>query len=130
MFLGGCARVLFDRLFRLLARLPLPWLHRLGGWVGWLVYWSSPKYRHRLRENLTRATGERASVTLGAVLVASGGARVHVTIRDGSRIAGMVRASCTTRNASITAAPPGGIEPFGVSVVAMFAEKAPELHAA
>ena len=49
--------MLFDHLFRLLARLPLPWLHRLGGWAGWLVYWSSPKYRHRLRENLTRATG-------------------------------------------------------------------------
>jgi len=41
---------------QLLARLPLRWYHALGGWLGWLVYWSSPRYSSRLRENL-RASG-------------------------------------------------------------------------
>ena len=39
-------------LFRLLARLPLSWLHGTGAALGWLVYWSSPAYSSRLRENL------------------------------------------------------------------------------
>jgi KDO2-lipid IV(A) lauroyltransferase len=43
-------------LLRLLARLPLRWYHLLGGWLGWLVYWSSPRYSSRLRANL-RASG-------------------------------------------------------------------------
>lgn len=38
--------------FRLLARLPLSWLHRAGAALGWLTYWSSPSYAARLRENL------------------------------------------------------------------------------
>jgi Kdo2-lipid IVA lauroyltransferase/acyltransferase len=38
--------------FRQLARLPLSWLHRAGAALGWLVYWSSPSYAGRLRENL------------------------------------------------------------------------------
>jgi KDO2-lipid IV(A) lauroyltransferase len=41
---------------RLLARLPLGWYHVLGGWLGWLVYWASPRYSSRLRANL-RASG-------------------------------------------------------------------------
>lgn len=43
-------------LLRLLARLPLRWYHALGGWLGWLVYWASPRYSSRLRANL-RASG-------------------------------------------------------------------------
>jgi len=39
-------------LLRLLARLPLKWLHRAGAGLGWLVYWLSPTYAARLRENL------------------------------------------------------------------------------
>jgi len=39
-------------LFRLLARLPLAWLHGAGAALGWLVYWASPAYAARLRENL------------------------------------------------------------------------------
>lgn len=38
--------------FRLLARLPLSWLHGAGAALGRLVYWSSPTYAARLRENL------------------------------------------------------------------------------
>lgn len=39
-------------LLRLLARLPLSWLHRAGAVLGWAVYGLSPKYRQRLKENL------------------------------------------------------------------------------
>lgn len=39
-------------LLRLLARLPLRWYHTIGGWLGWVVYWSSGRYASRLRENL------------------------------------------------------------------------------
>lgn len=44
-------------LFRLLARFPLSWLHRLGGWAGWFVYGLSPGYRRRLRRHLAQAVG-------------------------------------------------------------------------
>jgi len=39
-------------LFRLLARLPLSWLHRAGVALGWMVYGCSPRFAARLRENL------------------------------------------------------------------------------
>lgn len=42
-------------LFRLLSRLPLGALHALGTALGWLVYLASPAYRHRLKDNITRA---------------------------------------------------------------------------
>jgi KDO2-lipid IV(A) lauroyltransferase len=34
-------------LFRLLARVPLPWMQRLGTAFGWIVWWTSPRYRRR-----------------------------------------------------------------------------------
>jgi KDO2-lipid IV(A) lauroyltransferase len=37
---------------RLAGRLPLSWLHRAGAALGWIVYWSSPSYAARLKENL------------------------------------------------------------------------------
>jgi Kdo2-lipid IVA lauroyltransferase/acyltransferase len=43
------------RLFRLLARVPLPWMQRLGAWLGWLVYWLSPTYRGRVKANAETA---------------------------------------------------------------------------
>jgi Kdo2-lipid IVA lauroyltransferase/acyltransferase len=39
-------------LFRLLARLPLSWLHGAGAAVGWIVYLASPVYASRMRKNL------------------------------------------------------------------------------
>lgn len=42
-------------LFEVLARLPLPVLHWLGGLFGWLVYLGSGSYAARLRENLQHA---------------------------------------------------------------------------
>ena len=44
-------------ILRALARaLPLPWLHRAGAALGWLVFRASPAYAQRLRENI-RASG-------------------------------------------------------------------------
>ena len=37
---------------RLLARLPLAWVHFVGGMLGWLTYWLDARYARRLRENL------------------------------------------------------------------------------
>ena len=54
-------------LFRLLARLPLPWLHRAGSALGWLVYRLSPTYASRLRENLY-ASGVCAGAACAALL--------------------------------------------------------------
>lgn len=48
------------RLFRLLARVPLPWMHRLGAWLGWLVYWLSPTYRRRVDTHAGHAGFTRA----------------------------------------------------------------------
>jgi Kdo2-lipid IVA lauroyltransferase/acyltransferase len=39
-------------LLRLLARLPLRWLHGLGAMAGWLVFLMSARYARRLSENL------------------------------------------------------------------------------
>ena len=39
--------------FKLVARLPLSVLHRLGTVFGWLTYWFSGRYAERLRENLS-----------------------------------------------------------------------------
>ncbi len=45
------------RLFRLLGRLPLAWLHCVGGFIGLMVYQLVPGYRRRLREHLRLAVG-------------------------------------------------------------------------
>lgn len=59
-------------LFRLLGRLPLSWLHRLGGWAGRLTWWLSPTYRRRLRANLTAAVGAPAPALLDAAIAEAG----------------------------------------------------------
>jgi KDO2-lipid IV(A) lauroyltransferase len=43
------------RLFQILSLLPLPVLHALGTVAGWVVYFSSPGYRRRMREHLALA---------------------------------------------------------------------------
>lgn len=40
---------------RLLARMPLSWLHSAGVALGWVVYLASPVYASRMRENLARS---------------------------------------------------------------------------
>jgi KDO2-lipid IV(A) lauroyltransferase len=42
-------------LFRLLARVPLSWMHRIGVALGWLVWWTAPDYRRRFRTNAEAA---------------------------------------------------------------------------
>ncbi|MGJ7503849.1 lysophospholipid acyltransferase family protein [Variovorax sp. ZT5P49] len=42
-------------LFRLLARVPMPLMHRLGAMLGWLVWWSAPDYRRRFKANAESA---------------------------------------------------------------------------
>ena len=46
-------------LFRLLSRLPLGWVHALGGLAGRLTYWLSPTYRRHLKANLSQAGLDR-----------------------------------------------------------------------
>lgn len=41
---------------RLIAKMPLAWLHRAGAAAGWIVYFASPVYASRMRENL-KASG-------------------------------------------------------------------------
>lgn len=41
--------------FRILSRLPLGIVHRIGAGLGWLTYLASPTYRRHLRENLAQA---------------------------------------------------------------------------
>jgi KDO2-lipid IV(A) lauroyltransferase len=63
-------------MFRLLARLPLSWLHGAGAALGRLVYWSSSKYAARLRENLYASglcDGEAQRVALLRAAVAEAG---------------------------------------------------------
>jgi KDO2-lipid IV(A) lauroyltransferase len=60
-------------LFDLLARLPLSALHRLGTILGWITYWSSRSYAHRLRENLGHALKFRPDLNFQKVLHASVG---------------------------------------------------------
>jgi KDO2-lipid IV(A) lauroyltransferase len=42
-------------LFRWLARVPLPWMHRLGAVFGWLVWALAPDYRRRFRTHAEAA---------------------------------------------------------------------------
>jgi Kdo2-lipid IVA lauroyltransferase/acyltransferase len=42
-------------ILRLVARLPLRWVHALGGVLGWVAYLSSKVYAQRLRENLLQS---------------------------------------------------------------------------
>jgi KDO2-lipid IV(A) lauroyltransferase len=42
-------------LMRLLARVPLSWIHSIGAAIGWIVYLLSPSYAARLRENLLQS---------------------------------------------------------------------------
>jgi KDO2-lipid IV(A) lauroyltransferase len=55
-------------LFRLLARIPLPLMHRLGAALGWVVFWSSPTYRARFRANASAAgfTPDQVRPAIGA----------------------------------------------------------------
>jgi Kdo2-lipid IVA lauroyltransferase/acyltransferase len=82
---------------RLLARLPLAWLHAAGAILGRLVYWTSPVYAGRFRSNL-RSSGicsgaEEFDRVLGAAIAETGkGAAELVAIWFGSdeKLTGLV----------------------------------------
>ena len=82
---------------RLIARLPLAWLHAAGAMLGWLVYWASPTYAARLRDNL-RASGvcrdeaQCRELLRAAVAQAGKGAAELIAIWFGSdeKVAGLI----------------------------------------
>ena len=43
---------MLQALVRLIARLPLSWLHAIGAVIGWVAYRTSPSYAQRLRDNV------------------------------------------------------------------------------
>lgn len=59
-------------LFRLLSRLPLPWLHALGAVLGRLVWLCSPQHRANVRANLQQAFGEVSQALLADVIPHAG----------------------------------------------------------
>lgn len=61
-------------LLRVLARLPLSWLHRAGVALGWLVYLASPVYASRMRQNLAASGIYKDADSLRRAL--------HATIRE------------------------------------------------
>ncbi|MCU0764826.1 MAG: lysophospholipid acyltransferase family protein [Burkholderiaceae bacterium] len=58
-------------LFRCVAALPLQVVHAVGGLLGRVVFWLSPSYRSRLRENLAQA-GYRDAALVGAAAAEAG----------------------------------------------------------
>ena len=54
-------------LLRLVARLPLPLLHRVGAALGWLVYLVSPRYRNMIKRNLEIAGLDSARMRAAVV---------------------------------------------------------------
>ena len=64
---------LLSAVLRLAARIPLAALHFFGIGLGWLVYWASPTYRRRLRENLRAAGYGDACIRRAAIAEAGKG---------------------------------------------------------
>lgn len=54
-------------LFRVLALLPLPVLHALGGALGWVAYLASPRYRRSIRAHLPESIPDRQRVLRRAI---------------------------------------------------------------
>jgi KDO2-lipid IV(A) lauroyltransferase len=67
---------LFKLLFRMLAWLPLAWLHRLGSLLGWLAAWLYASYAARTRENFQRSglvqDQEPSSAVMNAIFAEAG----------------------------------------------------------
>jgi KDO2-lipid IV(A) lauroyltransferase len=71
--------ILLLALLRIIARLPLRWLHQIGVLVGWVMYRTWPTHARRLRENL-RASAICASETEYRALL-------HETVRESGKAA-------------------------------------------
>lgn len=60
-------------IFRFLSFLPLPFLHGLGAFCGWLAWLCSPTYRRHMRENMALALGtEGAQRVRTAAIIGAG----------------------------------------------------------
>lgn len=46
---------MLNAISKIIAQLPLPAIHRLGVWLGWLVHWSTPESARILRQNLSQS---------------------------------------------------------------------------
>lgn len=88
--------MLFQSLFRLLSHLPLSWLHRIGGWAGWLTYKTSPSYARRLRENLFNALGREDEAVLRAAVVEAGRQALELPFIWGRPASAVVAAAVRT----------------------------------
>lgn len=60
-------------IFRLLARLPLAWLHALGAGLGWAAWIFSPTYRRHMRENMQIALGDDRARRIRPAAIAEAG---------------------------------------------------------
>lgn len=60
-------------IFRLLSRLPLVWLHRIGALAGYLAWLFSPLYRRNMRENMRLALGKDGERRARAAAIAQAG---------------------------------------------------------
>ncbi|MCX7891046.1 MAG: lysophospholipid acyltransferase family protein [Burkholderiales bacterium] len=80
-------------ILRLLARLPLAWLHRLGAALGWAAYLLSARYRRHLDANLAQAGIDDPHVRRAAI--AEAGKAVAelpaIWLRPHAEVAGWVR---------------------------------------
>ena len=61
-------------MLRLVARLPLPLLHRVGAALGWVVYWASPRYKSMTARNLEIAGLDSARMRSAVVAETGKGA--------------------------------------------------------
>ncbi|MGH8740819.1 MAG: lysophospholipid acyltransferase family protein, partial [Burkholderiales bacterium] len=78
---------------RLIAKLPLPWLHALGTVLGWALYGISPTYRRNLRDNLQQA-GYRDARTRREAIASAGRMLAELPalwFRPHAEVAGLVR---------------------------------------
>jgi KDO2-lipid IV(A) lauroyltransferase len=80
--------------FRLLSRLPLAWLHRLGAAAGWLSWLFSPSYRRSMRGNMLLALGEGGARRARAAAIAHAGRQSFelpkIWLRPQDEVAGRV----------------------------------------
>lgn len=88
---------MLEAVLKALARLPLGWFHACGALLGRVVYWSSPVYAARLKENLLASgvcTGRECEALLGAAVTEAGKGVTELVViwfRDAGEVAALVR---------------------------------------
>lgn len=94
-------------LLRLLARLPLAWVHALGAALGWLAYLLSPSYRRTLRANMAQAGFVQPQLRRAAIAHAGrqGIEAAWLWKRPAADIAGRVKEAAPGQLAALLADP-------------------------